>query len=47
MPSSATKSVSPIDDPLFGHVPADRRLAAVLDRLALAERAFVLALGHP
>ncbi|MFD0532332.1 hypothetical protein [Kitasatospora arboriphila] len=35
------------DDPLLDQAPGDRRLAAVLDRLAPAERAVVLALGHP
>ncbi|MFE4599432.1 hypothetical protein ACFRKE_01080 [Kitasatospora indigofera] len=35
------------EDPLLDEVPADRRLAVVLDRLAPTERAVVLALGHP
>ncbi|MFE4599434.1 hypothetical protein ACFRKE_01090 [Kitasatospora indigofera] len=35
------------EDPLLDQVPGDRRLAAVLQRLAPAERDVVLALGHP
>ncbi|GJF30336.1 hypothetical protein KNE206_30360 [Kitasatospora sp. NE20-6] len=35
------------DNPLLDQVPGDRRLAAVLARLAPAEQAVVLAFGHP
>ena len=38
---------SPPDDPLFDQVPGDRRLGALLARLAPADQAVVLALGQP